>query len=328
MNKITASRAAFAILALAGLLAAPIRADAQTKVWVAATGGNGNPCTLAQPCATLQHAHDVVAAGGEIGVFNPGDYGSVTIAKTVDITNDGSGVAGIVVGAGGFGITVGAGSGDVVGLRGLTIDGQGIASQGVHITQASAVHIQNCVVRNFEQAGSGYGIVLQPSGMIRTQLFVSDTIVYNNGSTAGTGGIYIGPNGTASANVVLHRVHLENNVIGLWVDGFNSTGDGSHVILRDSVASGNASDGIQARSLPGGSPAFVVVEKSSSVDNAGNGILANGPRATILIDDNTISRNGAGISAVNGGQILSYGNNQNNNNVGPEGTPTGTLSQM
>jgi len=318
-----------ALLAAALVCALPAApARAQAKVWISNTGNDLNPCTISAPCATLNHALAVVATGGDIGVLTPGDYFTALIGTSVNITNDGAGEAAVSVESGGVGLTISAGRGDVVSLRGLVIDGQGVASEGILITQASAVHIQNCVVRNFEQAGSGYGIVLQPSGTIRTQLFVSDTLVYNNGSTAGTGGIYIGPNGAASANVVLHSVHLENNVIGLWVDGFNSTGDGSHVILRDSVASGNAGDGIQARSLPGRAPAFVVVEESSSVNNGGAGMLANGPRATILIDNNTIARNGAGINAVNSGQIISYGNNKNNNNIGAEGVATAAYTLM
>jgi len=38
------------------------------------------------------------------------------------------------------------------------------------------------------------------------------------------------------------------------------------------------------------------------VNNAGTGILADGPRATMLPSDNTVARNGVGISAVNGGR--------------------------
>ena len=37
---------------------------------------------------------------------------------------------------------------------------------------------------------------------------------------------------------------------------------------------------------------------------------------------------GTGISAISGGQLISYGNNKNNNNIGPEGAPTSFYSQM
>src|SRR5262249_7458750 len=90
-------------VALAGLLApallvAPAQA-APSKVWVASTGVNGPACgDTATPCATFQQAHDNVAAGGEIGVLGPGDYGTVSVGKSVDITNDGSGEASVLAG--------------------------------------------------------------------------------------------------------------------------------------------------------------------------------------------------------------------------------------
>ena len=122
-------------------------------------------------------------------------------------------------------------------------------------------------------------------------------------------------------------MHLENNVDGLLIDGILTSGAGSHVVVRDSVMSGNTI-GIHAFTRPGMSPAFAVVEHSSMVNNGQSGILADGAGATVLLNDNTITRNGAGISAVNSGQLISYGSNKNNNNLGPEGAPTGFLSQM
>jgi len=323
------NRTAQTLIVLASLLAlpGPVHAAGPMKVWVAGTGSDANPCTLAQPCATFQHAINTVAPGGEIGVRAPGDYGPLTISNSLSITNDGVGEADVSVGSGGVGVTVGAGVGDVVGLRGLVIDGQGGGAIGIQIDRASAVHIQNCVIRNFQSAGTPFGIRLQPN-FNSNQLFVSDTIIFNNGSGATSGGILVQPLGTGKANVVLHRVHLENNVRGIQVDGALGTGEGAHVVIRNSVASGNAAEGILAFSLPGQAPAFVVVEKSSSVNNAGTGILANGPRATILLNDNSIKRNGTGISAVNSGQIISYGNNSNNNNLGAEGAPTGFFNPM
>jgi len=114
----------------------------------------------------------------------------------------------------------------------------------------------------------------------------------------------------------------------LWVDGTSGTGNGAHVVIRDSVVSGNVGDGVLATSAPGKAPAFIVVGRTSSVNNAGNGILANGPHGTVLVADSIITRNGTGISAVNSGQLISYGNNRVNNNLGPDGTPTGNYSPI
>src|SRR5262249_47748763 len=141
-----------------------------------------------------------------------------------------------------------------------------------------------------------------------------------------TGGMLIEPQGFNRADVVLDRVHLENNVDGLIIDGAATGGPGSHVVVRDSVMSGNAANGIHAYTLAGGSPAFALVEHSSMVNNGQSGILADGPRATVLLKESTITRNGTGVSTINGGQLISYGNNSNNNNIGAEGAATGFLS--
>ena len=70
------------------------------------------------------------------------------------------------------------------------------------------------------------------------------------------------------------------------------------------------------------------IEHTASVDNAGTGIRADGPRATIVLSDDTITRNGTGIGATNSGQLISFGNNKNFNNTGAEGAPTGSFTQM
>jgi hypothetical protein len=321
MTKLALSLAALAMLALQQ--ATPARAM-NFKSWVSNTGSDANSCILAQPCATFGHAIAATFAGGEVGVLTPGDYGSMIINKSINITNDGSGEAGMQVILQPA-ISISAGASDVVSLRGLVIDGLGAANSGqtgIEISSASAVHIQNCVIRNFEVNGTGFGITLITGSS--TQLFVSDTIIFNNGSVANTGGILINPGG--SAKVVLDRVHLENNVFGIMASGSASTGSGIHLVVRDSVISGNAANGIHAVTKAGHAPAFVFVERSSLVNNAGTGILVDGPGALVLVSDSTITRNGSGVSTVNGGHLFSYANNRNNNNLGAEGTATGTLA--
>src|SRR5262249_4052056 len=254
------------------------------------------------------------AAGGEIGVLTPGDYAPVFIAKSVSITNDSTGEAGIQVGSSGTGVQVNAGPGDIVGLRGLGIDGLGTGGFGIECLHGSALHVQNCVIRNFEGFANSVGLLFAPSG--HSRLFLSDSLIYNNGGVAVSGGIQIAPQGAgSSADAVIDRVHLENNVRGLWVQGGLN---GSHVVLRGSVVSGNAADGISAETASGGGPAFIVVERITAVNNAASGIHADGPGATVLLSDSTISRNGAGVTTANSGQLISYGNNRNNNNLGPE----------
>jgi len=316
-----------AAVALATVVAATPALAFNQKSYVSSSGNDSNSCAgVFNACATLQAAHDKTAPGGDIGVLDPGNYGRLIINRAINITNDGVGTASILVPLGSNGITITAGAGDIVSLRGLVIDGQGVGATGIQVNQANAVHIQNCVIRNFEANGGGIGVLLFPA--IATKMFISDTIIFNNGSTAASGGILVKPFNAGTASVVLDRVHLENNVVGLRVDGTFATGDGSHVVIRDSVVSGNAADGVLAVTTAGHAPSFVVVERTTSVSNAGTGIRADGAGATMLLSADLVARNSTGISAVNGGQLISYGNNKFNNNLGPDGTPTGSYSPI
>jgi len=327
----TGSTVPLAALAVTlAVLHVPSAWAAANKVWVANNGTDSPTCgDTSSPCRAFPQALTNVAAGGEIGVLTPGDYqgGNTIIMKSVSITNDGAGEASLISPNGLDAVTINTGVGDIVSLRGLVMDGLGTGRHGVFIfngSQGSALHIQNCVIRNFEGTTSASGIQFESTSNM--QLFVSDTIIFNNGSVAGTGGIVLRPGNTVK--VVLDRVHLENNVIGLRADGRVSSGNGARVVIRDSAVSGNASDGILAISQAGAGPAFILAEHTSSVYNLGIGIHANGPHATILLDDNVITQNGTGVLAEAGGQLISYGNNKNNNNIGPEGAPTGFYSQM
>ena len=303
------------IAVLALLPGAPVHAQ-PTKVWVSKAGVDSGTCgAVASPCATFQQAHNNVAAAGDIGVLTPGDYGPVVILKSINVTNDGSGEAAVLVAPNGRGIEVAAGPGDIIGLRGLTVDGQSAGLAGIDVGTASAVHIQTCVVRNL---ASGYGILHEGGS---TRLFVSDTTIVG----AGGAGIVISID-TGRPDIVLDRVRLENNLHGLFVDTSLAAGGGAHVVVRDSIIAGNAGNGVYALASQFGLPAFAFIEGSSIVDNAGSGILTHGLRATVILGSSQITRNGAGVTTVNGGQVFSYGDNQNNNNIGAEGTPTGMLA--
>jgi parallel beta helix pectate lyase-like protein len=285
-------------------------AMAASKVWVATWGSDAASCgEVGSPCATLQQAHDNVAAGGEIRVLAPGDYGSaksprLNITKAVTMVYEGPGEAGILGARDGTAILVNAGAGGVT-LRGLTIDGLGIGANGVQVRSAGAVRIQNCRIRNFERLGGGVGIAMSPAA--DTQLFVVDTVVANNGAGAASGGIAIRPAGaSASANVVLERAVVENNIVGLTVDGTGGSGKGVHILIRDSLISGNAGDGILITSAPGRAQTFMILERSAAVNNAGTGIRVEGPLTTVLLRDAVTTGNDTALSTVNGGQLISY----------------------
>ena len=333
MRKIMLSTIALGALLVPMLDAAPAHAATNGKSWVRKDGSDGLNCSdAASACRTLAHALTQTSAGGEIGIIDAADYGQLIISKSVSIINDSAGDAGLLningTCPGGVNLmSINAGAGDVISLRGLVFEGCVVGPNGIVFQGGSALHIQNCVFKNFEGGDKG-GLVFQPTG--NSQLFVSDTIFFNNGSAANTGGIVVQPSGTGSANVVLDRVHLENNVVGLRLDAavFATGGNGIHAVMRDSVVSGNASDGVSVFTQTGKPSSFLFVDHSHMVNNAGSGIRADGPHATVLLRDSVITRNGTGVTTVNSGQLISYGNNANNNNIGAEGTATGTFASF
>src|SRR5262249_37987499 len=265
----------FTIIAAAViLLSAPAHAQAARPV-VSGVGDDANPCSRTAPCKTFAGAISKTIAGGEITVLDVGGFGAVTITKSISITNDGVGEAGVLV-AGTNAIIINAGANDVINLRGLVIDGSVPAFGslgGIRILGAKAVHVQNCVIKNFS---AGFGIsVANSSGT--TQVFVNDTVISNNGSGGRGGGILVRPTGTGSTRVVLQRVAVEGNAFGVRVDGSGGAGSaGNGVLLRESVVSGNSQSGVSVVVPAGGQGGNIFVESTAVIANGGSRVFADG----------------------------------------------------
>jgi hypothetical protein len=118
MIKITSLPTVAGALLGCGLSAAPAQAG-PNGTWVSGKGTDRGGCPVTAPCRTFAFALTQTAAGGEIDVLDPADYGPVTITKSISIVNDGVGVAAIRASSGNA-ITINAGAGDSVHLRGLT----------------------------------------------------------------------------------------------------------------------------------------------------------------------------------------------------------------
>src|SRR5262245_11086489 len=101
------------VTALAAVLALSAGTPAHAlhnKSFVSGTGIDSFSCAaLPIACATFAHALTQTNAGGEITVVNTGNYGSLAISKSVNITNDRAGEASILVAAFGAGIIITAG---------------------------------------------------------------------------------------------------------------------------------------------------------------------------------------------------------------------------
>lgn len=186
--------------------------------------------------------------------------------------------------AGTAGITIAAGANDDVLLRGLELDGAFASATGVQFTSGRSLIISKSAVRNFTNTG-----VAASAGAV----FLDSVQVSSNGNN----GIAI----SGSAVAVLSKVTaILNGSTGVFASGAN-------VAVTDSVVTGN-NFGIAAT---GGA---VMVRNTLAINNAAAGLRADA--GTVRVIGSRID----GAQAINGGAIVSFGNN-----AFTGGTPTQTV---
>jgi hypothetical protein len=89
--------------------------------------------------------------------------------------------------------------------------------------------------------------------------------------------------------------------------------------MRDSTAAGNSNDGIQVNAF--GGPVVATLDNVTATTNS-TGLLVDGAATRVLITRLTATSNFIGMSTVNSGVIVSYGDNHINNNISANGAPT------
>jgi hypothetical protein len=300
----------FAVLAAVVFTCALHAAPAQAqRVFVSATGSDGNPCTFASPCRSFQHAHDTMAPNGEIDVLDPAGYGAVTITKAISI--QGHGFSGITVASGATGITINAGSSDAITLNGLIIDGAGVGYNGIVLNSGGSLTVTDCTLQHFIRNGStndtGNGILMQPtSGTL--DFTITNTTAVNNGFI---GINYYTRGGSPSAYGVIDHVVTNANFDGMNVNTFISSGGTTVVAVSNSTASNNSSVGIYVNN----GPTTKVTIDNVSITGNDQGIVAFGGTVNVLLGRSVISGNNTGI--VNGtspNTFYTYGDNRINLN--------------
>ena len=229
----------FAVLAAAFACSlATTPANARARVFVASYGSDSNPCTFGSPCKTFQQAVNVVDAGGEVTAIDSAGFGPTNITKAVTITSPDGVEAGIVPAAGGDAIDVNAGSSDAIVLRGLTLNGSGVAFNGIVFNSGGSLTVTNCTLQNFvgPNPTGGNGILMQPtSGTI--DFTITNTTASNN-STFGIG--YRPQAGTHNANGVIDHVVTNANGTGIFIFTGGAGGGTTVVNVSNSIASDNA----------------------------------------------------------------------------------------
>ncbi len=284
---------------------------AGAPVWVSASGNDGNNCSQATPCRTFSRALSRIASGGEIDVLDSGDFGPLTINKSVSLISAGP-LGGIQAGAGSA-ITINAGPNDKVVLRGLTLDGLGTGANGISFTAGGSLYVESCTVNDFSQ----YGIDFAPTNG-SGRLFVTDTLLRNNGVGGTGGGLHLlattGPGFVAA----VEGLRAENNVFGLKAEVLGT------VTIHNSLAAGNGYSGFSATAPSSPGSVKMLIDDSVSTHNGTNGILANG-FATVTLSKVVVTDNQNGLNFALGGLILSFGNNKVQDNA-TDGVPSQTIT--
>jgi Right handed beta helix region len=302
------NRLSIAMTLVAFVLFASSLSRAANRTWVALSGDDNNPCSNAKPCKTFTGALAKTSAGGEIVVKESGNFGAVTINKSVTIDAGGN-YAGIQVSSGGTGVNIQAGNTDVIVLRGLTINGLGVGQVGILASFAGVLHVENCALSDFIADGMFGGGPLT--------LFVQDTVISECASRA----IDLENGGRA----VIEHTRLENNGRGILLLL------GAQVTVRSSVASGNAHAGFET-------DWGTLNLENCVVSNNGTGVVANmtpspnGP-TIVVISNSVVTNNQTGLfqTCVNlcsdsPSLIYSRGNNTvigNNTDISGTITPLG-----
>jgi hypothetical protein len=301
---------------------APAAAQTASRAWVSGHGTDAAGCGApTAPCRSLQYAHDhIVAAGGEIDILDPAGYGAITITKAVSIVNDGVGTAGVQA-ASGNAITVNAGINDVIYLRGLNIDGQQASgANGILLTKALELTIDNCVVRHFSNAG----VLLQPPNLESSiGVAILDSLIADNSQV----GVKFEPSaGSPQVLATLDRVRVINNGgNGIVVSPMN--GSTRFAILNSEISH----NGVHGVELDGNTTSLatngsVKLDSSHLTLNSSDGFLVqNGIDAHVGNSD--ISENfghGINIQTTGSGGVFSTGDNRIVDNV--DANVSGTLT--
>ena len=315
----------FAAAAILAFQAAPSQAQS-TQTFVRSDGNDTLTCaTFATRCLSLGRGILNVVQRGTVNLLDSNVHDAVQIEKELTILSEGGGNAIVSSGIGtptsGIWINMPSGN-DILTIRGMTVDEGGHALvHGITFIGAGTFHLQNCFIRG---SGDGFGINFIPTGV--SELHVSNCVIGDNAPNGATGGgILIKPSGAASVKVVLENVTIENNLVGIQIDGRSTTGSNT-VTLRDSTIGGSPTYGLFAVDSGGGTT-DVMVEGSTFASNGSFGVGANGVNATVRMRDSTVSGNANGLIAAAASKIISQGGNVVAGNT-TNGAFTQTLPQQ
>jgi hypothetical protein len=315
---------ALAVIAVTVWSTPEVHAQA-TRTWVSGVGDDANPCSRTAPCKTFAGAISKTATSGVINCLDPGGFGAVTITKSLTI--DCSATVGGILNLNNNGVNINDSAGGTPGtarvfLRGLQIDGAGSGFVGVNFTSGAFAMVSDSTI-NGQNGGNARGIFVS-GGAAGTfqQLHVKNTQILNSGiGVSGGGGIILGNTIGAPASGVIRAMiddtTVSRNNIGIRV------APNTEATIKSTTVAHNISFNLLG--VTAGGPSLVNIDDSVFSESiAGTGVHSEGSGVIIRMSRSTISGNNVGIATVNGGQVLSAGNNFNQGNISSNGVFTGS----
>lgn len=303
---------------LAGLLASFAASDAGAqqldRVFVSQrSGGDKSGCGgIDKPCATFSFAATRALAGGRVMVLDSGEYGSVTITKSLTIEAP-EGVFALTsrpTAPSRSAVEVDAGVDGVVTLRGLTMSSNPIlpsVGYGVQLLTGRVLHVEKCTFDGFSTGGVS---VVPFSG--EHDIFITGSVFRGNGD-----GVTFGQAGTSSVRGTVDRCTFERNYVGIALH------DGAVASIRDCTIAGNILDGIVAGGSSGAALTEFNVERCLISGND-QGVGFNNVNARGRVSNTTVVNNRVGVSA-GGNELLTRGNNTVEGNTYLDGSFSGTF---
>ena len=308
------------VLAAASLAFAVPSANAQaTRTWVSGVGDDANPCSRTAPCKTFAGAISKTAAGGEINALDPGGFGAVTITKAITIDGGGGQVASTLV-AGTNGIVVSAPATATVTLRNLRING--IVGTAERWPERRPVSVRRRAAHR-----ALHDIRLHPErhkyqsehGDRYASVFVTDTIVSNSRRRD------CRPQRWCRKDVCVDATGDRRSKQQLRAESRWLGGAGSIIAAVSDSLITRKWDGQCRRRRPGrhrGHPDHPIDDREQY---DGWPARRTRPLAVHLVFlNNLITGNGTGLSAISGGNLLTYKNNSVDGNF-TTGAFTGAL---
>jgi len=123
-------------------------------------------------------------------------------------------------------------------------------------------------------------------------------------------GLQLKPSAGGSITATFDHVIIADNFGGgLKADTTASTGQ-IKVDISNSTITNNSGNGLNVVSGASGGANMLNFSHSVIASNGSAGIQANGANAAALVDTTLLDSNAIATSAINGGRILTYGNNR------------------